>query len=211
MSKKLVAVLIDGGFLIPKLSRKIKTRKITAQDILKFANDCVNGDEELFRIYYYDCPPFDQKVTNPLSNSVIDFKTTFVYKEKMDLQKELAAQNYIMLRQGELKRDGWKIKHQSQKLLMDGSKTEINASDLDYDFRQKRVDILLGLDIASLASKKIVQRLVIITGDEDFIPAIEFARDEGIQVIIIKMDNQLTSGMIKSSDEIREAPYPSGV
>jgi hypothetical protein len=114
MSKKLVAVLIDGGFLMPKLSHKIKGRKITAQDILKFATDCINGDEELFRIYYYDCPPFNRRVTNPLSGEELDFKATSVDQDKVDLQKELETLDYVIFRSGELKAEGWKIKYKSQ-------------------------------------------------------------------------------------------------
>jgi uncharacterized LabA/DUF88 family protein len=40
-----------------------------------------------------------------------------------------------------------------------------------YDTAQKGVDIKFGLDIASLAYKRLVERVVLITGDSDFIPA----------------------------------------
>ena len=49
---------------------------------------------------------------------------------------------------------------------------------------QKQVDMKIGLDIAWLSIKKIVDRIVLITGDQDFIPVMKFARKEGIIVYL---------------------------
>ncbi len=40
-------------------------------------------------------------------------------------------------------------------------------------FQQKRVDMMLGVDMALLALKQRVDRMVILTGDSDTIPAVE--------------------------------------
>ena len=45
----------------------------------------------------------------------------------------------------------------------------------------------IGLDIASLAYKKLVEHIVIITGDSDFVPAAKLARREGIDFILDNM------------------------
>ena len=47
---------------------------------------------------------------------------------------------------------------------------------------RKQLYIKIGLDIGWLASRRIVDKMVIYTEDPDWIPAIEFARKEGLMV-----------------------------
>lgn len=49
---------------------------------------------------------------------------------------------------------------------------------------QKGVDMKIWLDIASLAYKKQVNQIVLISGDSDFVPASKLARREGIDFIL---------------------------
>ena len=42
----------------------------------------------------------------------------------------------------------------------------------------------IGLDIASLAFKKQVDQIILISGDSDFVPAAKLARREGIDFIL---------------------------
>ena len=49
-------------------------------------------------------------------------------------------------------------------------------------FRQKRTDLLLGLDFASLSSKQQITHVALVAGDSDFLPAIEVAKEEGVSV-----------------------------
>ncbi len=42
----------------------------------------------------------------------------------------------------------------------------------------------IGLDIAWLSLKRIVDAVVLVTGDSDFVPAMKFARKEGIRVYL---------------------------
>ena len=45
----------------------------------------------------------------------------------------------------------------------------------------------IGLDIASLAQKGLVDQIVLIAGDSDFVPAAKHARREGIDFILDPM------------------------
>jgi uncharacterized LabA/DUF88 family protein len=45
----------------------------------------------------------------------------------------------------------------------------------------------IGLDIASLAHKHLVDQIVLIAGDSDFVPAAKHARREGIDFILDPM------------------------
>jgi len=46
----------------------------------------------------------------------------------------------------------------------------------------------IGLDIASLAYKRQVNQVVLISGDSDFVPAAKLARREGIDLATVSPD-----------------------
>jgi len=47
-------------------------------------------------------------------------------------------------------------------------------------FQQKKVDVLMAIDLVHLAATKQIQRAVLVTGDSDLVPAIELAKFEGV-------------------------------
>ena len=49
-------------------------------------------------------------------------------------------------------------------------------------YEQKRVDILLGVDMVQLATKNTIQEAILLAGDSDFIPAVTAAKSEGVVV-----------------------------
>ena len=75
------------------------------------------------------------------------------------------------------------------KALLNGRRDWATLSDEDFrlDFRQKGVDMRIGLDIASLAYKGQINQLVLISGDSDFVPAAKLARREGIDFVLDPM------------------------
>ncbi|UVP31194.1 NYN domain-containing protein [Bacteroides faecis] len=50
---------------------------------------------------------------------------------------------------------------------------DINADDVYYELRQKGIDMKIGVDIASLSLKGFVDKIVLISGDSDFVPALQ--------------------------------------
>jgi uncharacterized LabA/DUF88 family protein len=64
------------------------------------------------------------------------------------------------------------------------ARRQLTEDDVEYEVRQKGVDIKMGLDIASIAYKRLADRVVLITGDADFVPAAKLARREGLDVIL---------------------------
>ncbi|MBI4329020.1 MAG: NYN domain-containing protein [Chloroflexi bacterium] len=52
-------------------------------------------------------------------------------------------------------------------------------------FEQKRVDILLGVDLVQLAAKQAIQEAILVAGDSDFIPAVLAAKSEGVLMRLI--------------------------
>lgn len=76
-------------------------------------------------------------------------------------------------------------------------------------FQQKRVDCMLGVDMALLAGKGKITNVAIFTGDSDFIPAIEAAKREGVLVTLwhgslISDDTKPSRELFEIADERRE-------
>jgi len=78
----------------------------------------------------------------------------------------------------------------------------IEPDDFKIDLKQKRVDIKIGLDIAWLSSKRIVDKIVLVTSDTDFIPAIKFARREGLIVFLCPMRQTVNQDLVIHSDDV---------
>ncbi|MBR4737457.1 MAG: NYN domain-containing protein [Rhodocyclaceae bacterium] len=106
----------------------------------------------------------------------------------------------------------WQLKPDVLKDLTRGKKPWSNVSDDDFrlDLRQKGVDMRLGLDIASLAFKRQVNQIVLISGDADFVPAAKLARREGIDFILDPMWATIRPALYEHIDGLRTVcPQPT--
>lgn len=205
------AILVDGAFFLKRYKsiKKIPSLdpKRTAEDLWKM---CIyhlkqpkGVTRDLYRIYYYDCLPFSKKQHNPKSGRSIDFSKTEQYRFRMQYFEELKKKRKIALRLGVLEdRKRWLIKPQKVKALLQGTITleDITDDDLQYDLIQKRVDIKIGLDIATLSLKKQVSQIILISGDSDFVPAAKLARREGIDFVLDPMWNPIKPHLFEHID-----------
>nr|WP_289844754.1 NYN domain-containing protein [Treponema phagedenis] len=81
--------------------------------------------------------------------------------------------------------------------------TDITETDFDLVLRQKGVDMKIGIDIATLAYKKLADQIVLITGDSDFVPAAKLARREGIDFIVDPMGHKILPDLMEHIDGLR--------
>lgn len=83
-------------------------------------------------------------------------------------------------------------------------KASADLSDADFskDIQQKGVDMKIGLDIAWISFNKIADRILVATGDSDFIPAIKLARRNGIQVYLFTLAHGVTDELTEHSDRL---------
>ena len=83
-------------------------------------------------------------------------------------------------------RKRWILKPSKTKELLTKkiSIDDLTEDDVQFDFLQKRVDIKIGLDIASMSLKHQVEQIILVSGDSDFVPASKLARREGIDFIL---------------------------
>ena len=141
----------------------------------------------LHRVLYYDARPYPQKDHLPISGKSINYALSDEAKFRLGLFECLKCMPDTAVRLGEVRPErGWVLKEEALKRLIRGNIEVKNLTDSDFTrgFRQKAVDMRIGMDIASLALKRQVDTIVLVAGDADFVPASKLARREGIRVIL---------------------------
>lgn len=74
-------------------------------------------------------------------------------------------------------------------------------------FKQKGVDVCFSVDLVKLSCKGIIDKAVMITGDSDFVPAVNVAKEEGIVTILYyskKRPMYVHNELLDSCDETYE-------
>lgn len=202
------AILIDGGFVKRKLGHAKKPAE--ANDITSLVDRLQKHPDlagnVLHRIYYYDSRPLLERVSKPLQGGEEDFGKSQVVGRMSILHKELARAPYFALRMGELSFNGWVVRGRA--LNQKTSEIRITHEDLCPNITQKGVDMRLGMDIASLTLKKLVDIIVLVTGDSDFVPAMKFARREGAQLFLVTLGHGVKESMREHSDRLIELAPP---
>ena len=113
--------MIDGGFLRHVLYRPLGNRLPAASDVISFSKKCLRDDDErLFRIYFYDCRPYDGRETNPISGEEIDFSATRIARTMTGFLDDLSRRDHIAFRRGVLQFNGWKLKEKSLDDMTEG-------------------------------------------------------------------------------------------
>jgi len=123
-------------------------------DYGKMARLLANPDD-LLRTYYYHCMPYQSNPPTP--------DETRRFSSMQKFCSRLSRLDRFQIRLGKLAFRGF------------------NTAG-DPIFIQKRVDILLGVDLVLLSAKRAIERAVLLVGDSDFLPAVEAAKDEGVLV-----------------------------
>ena len=204
---KKTALLIDGGWFSKGLGKILSLPNgwPSAAQVIKNAKAALEKDEELFRIFYYDCEPFDREVTNPVNGSKIDYKAMPAYSARKQFFFDLGQTAFVALRRGQLKARGWEFGDAYRQALMSGGAPAApTPRDVYPNFEQKGVDMRIGIDVATLSLKKVVERIILFSGDTDMIPALKLARREGLQVFVVKLDPwSLKHDLIEDSDGVR--------
>jgi uncharacterized LabA/DUF88 family protein len=179
------AIFLDGGFVKKKLAKSLE-RFPTVSDVTDLCDRIGRHerlrDLSLLRAYYYDCSPYEGLRTHPLSGQEIDYSKTRTARENKFLIDSLEMESDMAVRRGELVHSGWKLGRRALHKVKPGS--TIQERDLVADISQKSVDIKIGLDIATVALKRIAEVAVLVSGDSDFVPAMKLARKEGMKVYL---------------------------
>jgi len=149
--------------------------------------------------------PLSGKKQYPVSGEEIDYsaKPEAVFRRTLLRDsKALLSKRKLALRLGKLvDSDEWILRPRIQReIARAGAYTNPKNSDFQLNIRQKGVDMRLGIDIASLAYKKLVSQIILIAGDSDFVPAAKLARREGIDVIVDSLGLHIHESLLEHID-----------
>lgn len=195
------AIMVDGGFYRKQASFLFgeKAPEERANELVEYCHRHLKDTSrkqgptyrELYRIFYYDCPPSEKTVYHPLTQRSVNLAKSDLNKWSKAFLESLSTKRKVALRMGELLESsaGYTLKPDILKKLCrkDISIDDLKEEDFQLEIQQKGVDMRIGLDIASLAQKGLVDQIVLIAGDSDFVPAAKHARREGIDFILDPM------------------------
>lgn len=207
------AILVDGGFYRRRANSCLghKTPQERADELENYCkrhlSETIYGQmhsHSLYRIFYYDCPPSKKAVYNPVTKKNDELSKTDRYTWTNDFLDCLRKKRKFALRLGELSDNkiGYYLSPIKTKDVLSGKLKieDITEKDLQFTMMQKGVDMRIGLDIASLAYKKEVNQIVLISGDSDFIPASKLARREGIDFILDPLGANVKEKLFENID-----------
>lgn len=200
------AIMVDGGFYRKQANYLFgeKTPEDRADELIEYCHRHLKEGpkgpyRELYRIFYYDCPPSDKTVYHPLTQKSVNLAKSNLNEWSKNFFDALATKRKVALRMGELLESsaGYTLKPETLKKLCRKTITidDLREEDFQLDIQQKGVDMRIGLDIASLAQKGLVDQIVLIAGDSDFVPAAKHARREGIDFILDPMWHTIKSNL----------------
>lgn len=156
-----LAIFIDGAYIDPVARNNFGLQVhfgAFAEEITKIVGAQTPEPVDLLRTYYYNCPPFQG---NPPTEE--DKRRYDGYRKFSEALKSLPR---FQLREGRLAFRG-------------------NDAQGHPIFQQKRVDLLMGIDLALLSGKGRISHVALVAGDSDFLPAVEAAKQEGVSAWLI--------------------------
>lgn len=216
MNFERTAILVDGEFFI-KQYRKNVCKTIAPEELAKQLHKLCcrhlkNKNKALptgflYRIIVYDCAPLTKKLHHPLSGRSVDLAKTETAKARFRFHDELKKLRKVALRLGYLDdiNGAWTVSPSLMKDLLKRKRTidSLEDSDVVYVARQKAVDMKIGLDIASLSIKRMVDKIILVAGDSDFVPAAKLARREGVDFVLDPMWKKVKPDLLEHVDGIR--------
>lgn len=153
-----VAIFVDGSYLDKVLDPMRHGRKVDYHLLLANIIRKAGADREIIRIYYYHCLPYQDNPPTPEQSLKIGNAQRFF--------RALQRTSRFEVRLGRLAYRG-------------------DDSTGKPIYEQKRVDLLLGIDLTLHAARGTVDEIFIVAGDSDFIPAIIAAKSEGIVTYLV--------------------------
>lgn len=126
-------------------------------DYARFVSELGNG-RTMLRSYYYHCPPYISQEPTPEEIRRLESKERFF--------RALSNIPRFQVRLG--------------KLVFRG-----NNENKRPIFIQKLVDVMLSVDMVQLSATKQINSVILVAGDNDFIPAIEATKKLGVLVSLV--------------------------
>lgn len=206
------AILVDGGFYRRRAQSVFgdKTAEERAVELTNYCKRHLNThgeDNDLYRIFYYDCAPSKKRIYHPFLKQQVDLGKTDLFEWTTTFLNELKKKRKFAIRLGKLAEEQahYTIRPEVVKKLCNGKLnfTDLQEKDFCLEIDQKGVDMKIGLDIASMAYKQQIDQIVLISGDSDFVSAAKLARREGIDFILDPLGAAIKPDLFEHIDGLR--------
>lgn len=207
-----IAIFIDTAFVIGRLRHHLSPEdyyhasKMVESIITMVSKHVQHSEDELYRMYFYDCPPITKKVHKPISRELTDLSKSQEALFRHELHQLLNKQPKTQLRLGELSigQDVWRLKLGVAKSLFWGKKQWYDLTDEDFclDVHQKGLGIQMGADMMGLALKNQVDKMVVVSGDDEFALIANKIRHEGMQLVLDSMQKSIPEELFGCIDEL---------
>lgn len=205
------AILVDGGYYRTRAKALWgdKSAEQRANELVAYCMFHITEPEDprdLYRIFYYDCPPMKRKMKHPLDGEEVDFSKGSKTKWANDFFYNLSTKIKVAIRKGELAEGvaSYSLTKQALEELLTRKRTvdDLNKRDFFVDVRQKGVDMRIGLDAASISSSKFVDQIILIAGDSDFQPVAKTVRRNGVDFILDPMKQRPKKSLTEHVDSV---------
>ncbi len=153
-----LAILIDGGYVDKVLQDEFGGAKILYDKLAQEVAGLVSSQQNILRVYYYHCLPF--KSDPPTREEAERFSSSQNFFDALNRLPRFEV------RLGRIYPRG-------------------RNADGTMKVEQKMVDVLISVDLVRLATRGQVTDIVIASGDSDFVPAIQVAKDEGVLIWLL--------------------------
>lgn len=131
----------------------------------------LSGNDERWRTYYYMCPPYQSAYPTPEERRM---------KSDMDrFFERLRSHPRFQVREGRLQR----------------------TNDPNKPFVQKGVDVLLSIDLTQISATKKIDKVVIVSADSDFAPAIQKSQENLVLVTLASFSQHYSRVLYGICDE----------
>ena len=221
------AILIDGGYFLKRLPVVREDINVTdAGAVAHSVSQLIRGHlnqlndvhrvknhyQLLYRSFFYDARPYDQKAHTPITKRAFDYAESREAIFRTTLFNELHRVPNLAVRLGNVKKDGdrsWILKSESQRRLLNHNLAVDDLTDGDFSpaLRQKGVDMRIGLDIASITLKRQANVIILVAGDADFVPAAKLARREGVHFTLDPLWQSVSGDLLEHIDGLRSGFY----
>lgn len=173
------AIFIDGGYILNQFKQSnIEPDWEELADYF-LAPLRQSVPLDLLRCYFYYCPPYISQ--DPSDDEIERMKEFETFTETI------------------LSNDRWAMRLGKLQKRKEGNKDV---------FEQKRVDVLLSVDMVRHAAAGHIQHAVLIAGDSDFIPAVEAAKESGVTLSLWCGNyNTVHNDLIALADEVHQLDW----
>lgn len=170
---KAAGVLIDAG----KIADKQELHTLSIRNI--FEKLC---QEKNVEIRYYGTKLKRYKITEEIAE-----KSKVMIDSQRRLKNSLAKQNITFVESGRLK-------------LRDGDKCK-NCGSQGLHFQEKGVDVKMGVDLILDAENPDVGKILLVSSDNDLLPAVTAAIQKAKHVMYVGFSDYLTKALVANASE----------